>query len=344
MLWVLNENVKLLQISANKKNIEIVIKIPEMELVFADINMINTVVRNILTNAIKFTEEKGKVIGLVGIGRDITKQKQTEEQLKRQSDELQEMNVLLEERSEEILQQSEELKNQRDILDQKHSELRTLIDTIPDFIYFKDTQARFITANEKLVKVMKTGTLEKLIGKTDFDFYPPELAQKFYDDDIEVIKQGKPIINKEEKGLDEMGNPRMDPESAEKLIMRLCAKIHRARTHVNDWETYGLEDARLVVLAYGVNARGVREAAERMRAEGHKIGMVRLKSLWPFPDELMDQLGHRVQKVVVSELNNGMLIREVERFRHRFSVAGITVPTPVPLRPSEIYHRLLEEI
>ena len=158
------------------------------------------------------------------------------------------------------------------------------------------------------------------VAGTDYDFYATGLTH------------------------DEMGNPRMDPESAEKLITRLCAKIRRARTHIYDWETYGLEDARLVVLAYGVNARGVREAAERMRAEGHKIGMVRLKSLWPFPDELMDQLGHRVQKVVVSELNNGMLIREVERFRHRFSVAGITVPTPVPLRPSEIYHRLLEEI
>jgi 2-oxoglutarate ferredoxin oxidoreductase subunit alpha len=143
---------------------------------------------------------------------------------------------------------------------------------------------------------------------------------------------------------DEMGNPRMDPESAEKLITRLCAKIRRARTQINDWETCALEDAELVVLAYGVNARGVREAAEQLRAEGHKIGMIRLKSLWPFPDELMDQLGSQVQKVVVSELNNGMMIREVERFRHRFRVTGITVPTPVPLRPSVIYRRLLEEI
>jgi 2-oxoglutarate ferredoxin oxidoreductase subunit alpha len=158
------------------------------------------------------------------------------------------------------------------------------------------------------------------VAGTDYDFYATGLTH------------------------DEIGNPRMDPESAEKLITRLCAKIRRASTHINDWETYGLEDAKLVVLAYGVNARGVREAAEQMRAEGHKIGMVRLKSLWPFPDELMDQLGRQVQKVVVSELNNGMLIREVERFRHRFNVAGITVPTPVPLRPSEIYHRLLEEI
>ena len=160
------------------------------------------------TTKIPIRDEAGKVFGLVGIGRDITKQKQIEDQLKHQADELQEMNVLLEERSEEILQQSEELKHQRDILEDKHQELRTLIDTIPDFIYFKDAETRFITANEKLVKVMKTGSLEKLIGKTDFDFYPAELAQNFYNDDMQVLKEGKPVLNKEEKGLDEMGNPR----------------------------------------------------------------------------------------------------------------------------------------
>jgi 2-oxoglutarate ferredoxin oxidoreductase subunit alpha len=143
---------------------------------------------------------------------------------------------------------------------------------------------------------------------------------------------------------DEIGNPRMEPEAAEKLITRLCAKIQRARRQINDWETYHLENATHVLLAYGINARGVREAVEKIRAEGYRVGMVRLKSLWPFPEELMEQLGYQVEKVVVSEMNNGMLIREVERFRHRFSVSGITVPTPVPLKPSEIYRRMIEEI
>ena len=143
---------------------------------------------------------------------------------------------------------------------------------------------------------------------------------------------------------DEMGNPRMDPEGAETLITRLCTKIQRARRQINDWETYRLEDATHVLMAYGINARGVREAVDKIRAEGYRVGMVRLKSLWPFPDELMEQLGDRVEKVVVSEMNNGMLIREVERFRHRFRVSGITVPTPVPLKPSEIYRLMIEEV
>ena len=158
------------------------------------------------------------------------------------------------------------------------------------------------------------------VAGTDYDFYATGLTH------------------------DEVGNPRMDPETAEALIRRLCDKIRRARPRINDWEMVGMEDARMAVLSYGINARGVREAVEQARAEGHRVGMVRLKSLWPFPDELMEQLGQQVDKVVVSEMNNGMIIREVDRFRHCFSVSGITVPTPFPISPSTIYRRLIEEL
>ncbi len=143
---------------------------------------------------------------------------------------------------------------------------------------------------------------------------------------------------------DDAGNPRMDPETAEALIERLCAKIRRARPQINDWEAVDMDDAKIAVVAYGINARGAREAVEQLRAEGHQVGMVRLKSLWPFPDELMVQLGQQVEKVVVSEMNNGMIVREVCRFQHCFDVTGITVPTPHPLSPATIYHRLIGEL
>ena len=143
---------------------------------------------------------------------------------------------------------------------------------------------------------------------------------------------------------DEMGNPRMEPEAAESLIRRLCEKIRRDRPRINDWAAYHMEDAEVAVLAYGINARGVLEAVRRMRTRGCPIGMVRLKSIWPFPDELFEIMGPQVSKVVVSEMNNGMMVREVERFRHRFTVSGITVPTPIPLRPSYIEERLCSEL
>lgn len=143
---------------------------------------------------------------------------------------------------------------------------------------------------------------------------------------------------------DEIGNPCMDPDTAEALSKRLCDKVRKARPQINDWVEHDLEDAEWAVLAYGINARGVLEAVQQTRSQGVKVGMVRLKTLWPFPDELMERLGQQVSKVVVSEMNNGMIIREVERFRHYFDVTGITAPTTFPLEPTYIFDRLLKEV
>lgn len=144
---------------------------------------------------------------------------------------------------------------------------------------------------------------------------------------------------------DEMGNPDQSPEAAEKLIMRLSDKIIKARPEINDWEEKYLEDAETILLSYGINSRGVPEVIEKLRSEGIKIGFVRLKSVWPFPDEIMEKIGkHGVSKVIVSEMNYGMLIREVQRFRHLFDVSGISIPTVIPFSPKFLYKKILEEI
>lgn len=141
------------------------------------------------------------------------------------------------------------------------------------------------------------------------------------------------------------GNPQMTPEAAEDLIQRLCDKIRKARPKINDWEEKYLEDAEIVILSYGINSRGVPEAVEQARQNGHKVGFVRLKTLWPFPDELMERIGKMgASKVIVSEMNYGMIIREVQRFQHLFTVSGITIPTTIPFSPTFIYEKLMEEV
>lgn len=84
--------------------------------------------------------------------------------------------------------------------------LYTLINSIPDFIYIKDNQSHFIIANNRLAKVMHFDSPEELIGKTDMDFYPKEMAEKFYNDEQEIIRSKKPLINCIESALDENGN------------------------------------------------------------------------------------------------------------------------------------------
>jgi PAS domain-containing protein len=61
-------------------------------------------------------------------------------------------------------------------LAQERNLLRTLIDNLPDYIYFKDTKSRFIIGNMAVAQLMGAITPDELVGKTDFDFYPPELA------------------------------------------------------------------------------------------------------------------------------------------------------------------------
>jgi PAS domain S-box-containing protein len=79
--------------------------------------------------------------------------------------------------------------------------LRTMIDLIPAYIYAKDTQSRFIAMNTALARNMVTDAAAA-IGKSDFDFYPPELAKKFFADEQQLLKSGTAIIDLEEPGFD----------------------------------------------------------------------------------------------------------------------------------------------
>jgi two-component system sensor histidine kinase/response regulator len=83
--------------------------------------------------------------------------------------------------------------------------LRTLIDSIPDFIYAKDLECRFLIANEACGRIIGREPAE-LIGKSDFDFYPREIAQEFYEDEQRVIRSGESLVNRQEVVVDLEGN------------------------------------------------------------------------------------------------------------------------------------------
>jgi len=84
--------------------------------------------------------------------------------------------------------------------------LRTLIDNLPDNIYVKDTKRRFVLGNIAVARFMGAGTPDELLGKTDFDFYPKELATKYYADGQKVIESGQPLVSREEPAVDSEGN------------------------------------------------------------------------------------------------------------------------------------------
>jgi len=96
----------------------------------------------------------------------------------------------------------------RDITERKRTEeelasertlLRTLVDLLPALVYVKDRESRFILANESCAHYMGASSSQELIGKTDAEFYPPEIAAGFRSEELEVLN-GIPKVNKEENG------------------------------------------------------------------------------------------------------------------------------------------------
>jgi rsbT co-antagonist protein RsbR len=80
--------------------------------------------------------------------------------------------------------------------------LRTLINKLPDHIYAKDREGRFLLVNEAQAHYMGAETPEELIGKSDFDFYPPELARQYLADEQALLESGQPLIDHEEPNID----------------------------------------------------------------------------------------------------------------------------------------------
>lgn len=102
-----------------------------------------------------------------------------------------------------------------------------------------------------------------------------------------------------------------DPVTQAKLTARLYNKIMNHRGELAEYEGHYLEDADVAVLCYGFTARSSLFAVDELRKEGKKVGMLRLKTLWPFADTAVRDTGSRVKKILVPEMNLGQIVGEV---------------------------------
>jgi len=84
-------------------------------------------------------------------------------------------------------------------LEKERNLLRALMDNVPDHIYFKNRQSRFLKINQAMTRWFRLHEPAEAFGKTDFDFFTNEHAQQAFDDEQTIIRTGRPIIAKEEK-------------------------------------------------------------------------------------------------------------------------------------------------
>jgi PAS domain S-box-containing protein len=99
----------------------------------------------------------------------------------------------------ELLAKNAELIRDNATLANANRQLQVLLDNIPDRIYFKDTQSRFLKLNKALARRLNVTDPEQAIGKSDFDFQLPERAKEFYADEQRIMQTGEALINKTEK-------------------------------------------------------------------------------------------------------------------------------------------------
>ncbi len=105
-----------------------------------------------------------------------------------------------------------------------------------------------------------------------------------------------------------------DPEAHAKLVERINDKVLKSRNRIVETERYFLDDSEIAVVAYGFTARTGLYAVKRLRKKGLKVGLLRFKTLWPFPEEAVAELKGRVRKVVIPEMNQGQIAGEVKKF------------------------------
>ena len=105
-----------------------------------------------------------------------------------------------------------------------------------------------------------------------------------------------------------------DPEAHAKLVSRINEKILKSRGQIIETEDYFLENSEIAILAYGFTARTSLYVVKHLRKEGMKVGVLRLKTCWPFPEMAVKELGKKVKKVLVPEMNLGQVAGEVKKY------------------------------
>jgi len=112
---------------------------------------------------------------------------------------------------------------------------------------------------------------------------------------------------------DERGYPVINAECQERLVTRLVDKIRRNSDEIVGFEEDNIADCEIAVVSFGITSRVAFRAMEMARAKGLRVGMLRLKVIWPFPEKRIRQLAEQVRAFVVAEMNLGQMVYEVER-------------------------------
>ena len=140
---------------------------------------------------------------------------------------------------------------------------------------------------------------------------------------------------------DEKGAPTEDSALVAQWWDYMDGKLSAHLDEILDYDEIDLEDAETVIVAYGCTARAAAHAVTLAREEGIRAGLLKLKTIWPFADPVIDRLAERAGRFIVAELNLGQIRGEVERVvSGRAPVTGIHRADGKQITPDQILESL----
>ncbi len=129
----------------------------------------------------------------------------------------------------------------------------------------------------------------------------------------------------------------LDTALEEELNWRLVRKYEMITRDLADQEMYLIDDAELIVVAYGTAARIAKGGVQRVREKGLKVGLYRPKTLWPFPSDPLAELSRQVGQMVVFEMSTGQMVEDVRlAVEGRCEVSFYGRPGGIVSTPEEI--------
>ena len=133
-----------------------------------------------------------------------------------------------------------------------------------------------------------------------------------------------------------------DAKICSAAIHRYCSKILDNIDDITSVERFYLDDAETVIVAYGSVSRSALSAVNRARAEGLRVGMLKLNTVWPVPEKEIREACAGAKRVIVPEMNVGQYIREEQRVVGMDKVVGFSSIGGAFPHPSAIYSKIVE--
>ena len=141
---------------------------------------------------------------------------------------------------------------------------------------------------------------------------------------------------------DKNGFPTEEIETCRKLIQRLEDKVALHEDEVESYEEFMMDDADVMIIAYGSVSLAAKESIRHLRAEGIKAGLFRPITIWPSPATKIKEYTDKIEKVLVVELNIGQFHSEVQRASSRLDIDGLFKVNGRALSPHEIVSKVKE--